>query len=76
MPRKKSLTYQDYAEGIQHLTPEEQLGLIELISAVLKKIRMARKENHSVLELEGLGSEVWKGIDPKEYLLEERQSWD
>lgn len=76
MPRKKTLTYQDYAEGIQHLAPEEQLGLIEVISAVLKKSLKTRKKRHSILELEGLGAEVWKGVDPKEYLHRERQSWD
>ena len=76
MPKKKSLTYRDYAEGIQHLSSEEQLELLELISARLKKRSKATKENHSILELEGLGAEIWKGIDPKEYLLEERQSWD
>lgn len=30
----------------------------------------------SILELEGLGKEVWKGIDVSKYIEEERNSWD
>jgi len=28
------------------------------------------------LELEGLGAEIWKGIDAQEYVMKERESWD
>lgn len=30
----------------------------------------------SLLELEGLGREVWKGIDAAQYVAEERATWD
>lgn len=30
----------------------------------------------SILELEGLGKEIWKGIDAAEYVKQERDSWD
>lgn len=30
----------------------------------------------SILELEGLGKELWKGIDAAKYVDEERKSWD
>lgn len=30
----------------------------------------------SLLKLEGLGKEVWEGIDAAEYIDEERASWD
>lgn len=30
----------------------------------------------SILELEGLGKELWEGIDPDKYVAEERDSWD
>jgi hypothetical protein len=29
----------------------------------------------SVLELEGLGEEIWQGVDVEEYLRKERSSW-
>jgi len=30
----------------------------------------------SILELRGLGKELWEGIDPAKYIEEERNSWD
>ena len=29
----------------------------------------------SLLELRGLGKEIWEGIDPVEYVKQERDSW-
>lgn len=31
---------------------------------------------HSILELQGLGKEIWGGIDAAEYVRQERDSWD
>ncbi|HEX3530424.1 MAG TPA: AbrB/MazE/SpoVT family DNA-binding domain-containing protein [Thermoanaerobaculia bacterium] len=41
-------------------------------------IRPAADEpkSHSILELCGLGKELWDGIDPVEYIRAERDSWD
>lgn len=59
MPRrKKAITYEDYVKGLQGLEPEEQLSLIELISARLKQDLRKREKKHSVLELEGLGARI------------------
>ena len=67
MPKKrKAITYEDYVEGLQDLEPEEQLSLIELISARLKQGLRKTEKKHSILELEGLGAEIWKGIDPQD----------
>ena len=30
----------------------------------------------SIMELEGLGKELWEGIDALKYIQEERASWD
>lgn len=30
----------------------------------------------SILELQGLGKEIWQGIDPAEYVAGERRAWD
>ncbi len=35
-----------------------------------------RREPVSILELRGLGKELWKDIDPAEHVDEERRSWD
>jgi hypothetical protein len=30
----------------------------------------------SILELQGLGKEIWAGVNTDEYLRRERQAWD
>ena len=76
MPDKKeTLTYDDYVKGIQALKPEEQLNLIELLSLRLKKLLLKKNKKHSILELEGLGAEIWEGIDVQKYIRKERESW-
>ena len=77
MPTKKSnLRFEDYIKGIEHLRPDEQLNLIEIISGKLKKNFKRKKLKHSIMELEGLGSHIWKGIDAQRYVTKERKSWD
>lgn len=48
---------------------------MDLISANHKK-SLKKKARHSVMELEGLGAEIWKGVDAQEYVRKERASWD
>ena len=60
-----------YAEA---LGPADQLRLIaELVSRLSGELN---PQPRSLLELEGLGEEVWKAVDVKEYLRQERSSWD
>jgi hypothetical protein len=74
--KKLNLRFEDYVRGIEHLRPDEQLSLIEIISTKLKKVLKQKKTKHSIMELEGLGSEIWKGIDAQQYVNKERESWD
>jgi len=77
MPTKnKFLAFEDYVRGIQGLKPDEQLSLVEIISARLKKILKKGSVKHSIMELEGLGAHIWKGVDVQDYILKERKSWD
>ena len=77
VPRSNaSETYEEYVKKIETLTPEEQLSLLEILSAAIKKSLRAKRVKHSVLELEGLGAEIWKMIDAQEYVRKERNSWD
>lgn len=73
--KRTPLSYDDCARSVRMLTPEEQLKLMELISANLRKTLKIRKK-HSIMELKGLEAEIWKGIDAQEYVRRERASWD
>jgi hypothetical protein len=74
--KKLALSFEDYVKGIESLRPDEQLNLIEIISSRLKKNLKRKKVKHSVMELEGLGVHIWKGVDPQQYVIKERKSWD
>ena len=74
--KKSTLRFEDFVRGIEHLRPDEQLSLIEIMSARLKRKLKHKKGKHSVMELEGLGAPIWKQIDAQQYVREERESWD
>lgn len=44
--------------------------VIHILSRTLEEGPM-----HSLEELHGLGKECWEGIDPAEYIRQERDSW-
>jgi hypothetical protein len=71
---------------LEELTPAEQAE-VETFAAFLlarrsrEKLRLltdeasAEEPQHSILELKGLGKEIWSGIDAQEYVDQERHSW-
>ena len=74
--KKLTLRFEDYVKGIGRLRPDEQLNLMEIISARLRTNLKRKKQKHSVMELEGLGAPIWKGVDAQQYVCKERKSWD
>ena len=72
-----SYTYEGVLNYARRLTDTEQLRLLEDLAAVIRQQQTEEAEEslHSLLELEGLGAELWEGIDPQKYIEEERKSW-
>ncbi|MEM6839687.1 MAG: hypothetical protein AAF609_22970 [Cyanobacteria bacterium P01_C01_bin.120] len=68
-------SYQDVRRQAEALSPNEQLRLLEEL-AVMVRNRMPVKPSHSIMELEGLGKEIWRGLDAQEYVNQERASWN
>ena len=68
-------TYQDIRRQVEDLTSDEQLQLLEELAAMVRR-RMIEKPKRSILELEGLGKEIWHGLDAQEYVHQERASWN
>lgn len=64
-----------YQEYIKPLPDKEKLRLIAKVSSVLAETEIERPKR-SLLELEGLGKEIWEGIDAQEYVNELRNEWD
>jgi hypothetical protein len=73
---KTRLTYDDVVATLPTLAPAEQLNLLEVLSSVLKKAIQPEVKRHTLLELEGLGAEVWSKVNVEDYLRQERDSWN
>ncbi|MBI5787409.1 MAG: hypothetical protein HZA78_00945 [Candidatus Schekmanbacteria bacterium] len=77
MPGKKAaISYKKLVREVSLLEPEEQISLAEMIFTQIKGKIAKRGDKHSVMELEGLGAEIWQGIDAQQYVSGERNSWD
>lgn len=67
-----------YQQYIKPLSNVEKIRLIIKVSKDIKEneIEIEKPKTRSLLELEGLGAEIWKGIDPDEYVNELRNEWE
>ena len=68
-----SSAYEDARKSVEALPPADQLRLVAELASRLS-VNLDRKPR-SLLELEGLGQDVWQGVDVDEYLRRERSSW-
>jgi hypothetical protein len=70
-------TYHEVRRLAESLTPNEQMQLIEDLSRLIQqRFTLTPKPKRSILELRGLGKEIWNGIDAQEYVNQERDSWN
>lgn len=67
-----------YQQYIKPLSPDEQLKLLAKMAQELVNNGEAAEptKKRSLLELEGLGAEIWEGIDAQEYVNELRNEWE
>ncbi|MCI0690674.1 hypothetical protein L0337_01560 [candidate division KSB1 bacterium] len=66
-----------YERHIKPLPSHKQLKLVELIARKMAQaIETANSPQRSLMELHGLGAEIWEGIDAQEYVNELRKEWD
>lgn len=69
-----------YEQHIKPMPIPEQLRLVVLITQQLAEempeVETAVKPKRSLMELHGLGAEIWQGVDAQEYVNELRQEWD
>jgi hypothetical protein len=58
-------------EAAQHLTRDEQQKLLDALRS-----SRSMEPPRRITEMRGLGKDLWRGVDPKDYLNAERDSWD
>lgn len=63
-------------EKLQERAQNEHRSLAQQVIHILHQVMVEEKEPLSIMGLEGLGKELWEGIDAVEYVREERDSWD
>jgi hypothetical protein len=68
-------TYYEVLGRVQSLTPTDQLRLLEELTALVRR-QVTARPRRSILELQGLGKEIWRGIDAQGYVDRERASWN
>ena len=66
---KMEISFQKLLDTIEQLTPDEKV-------VIKKKLIREKVKKHSIMELEGLGADLWKRIDVEKYIRKERKSWD
>jgi len=67
--------YENALQLAVSLSREDQQRLIAELAARAEG-EVTTEPQHSIMELEGLGKEIWEGIDAQEYVNEERASWN
>jgi len=68
-------SYESALQMAESLSHDDRLRLIEELKAATAKDGPSEPQ-HSIMELRGLGAELWEGIDAQEYVNGERDSWN
>ena len=69
------MTYTEILTQIRELEPIEQADLLAALAGIVRQ-QLPQRKRRSILELEGLGAEIWEGINAREYVRREREAWD
>lgn len=70
------MTVAEVMEQAQALSIRERKELAKWLIDTLDEPAPTTEKKHSILELAGLGAEIWEGIDAQEYVDELRNEWD
>lgn len=65
--------YEEALRQVQSLSPSDQKRLLDEIRQDLGEEASA---SVSILELKGLGKDLWQGMDAQDRVRRERDSWD
>ena len=69
------MSVSELLEQVQGLDSADQLLLLERIAGMIRH-QADSIPKRSILELQGLGKEIWQNVDAQEYVNQERESWN
>ncbi len=67
--------YNHVIAEIKTLKLSDQLRLLEEMAMLIRK-GASKQTPRSILEIKGKGKDIWKGLNVKAYIDEERSSWN
>jgi hypothetical protein len=67
--------YYEVLKRMHRLTPAEQQRLLEELASLVQR-KVLPQPRRSVLDLQGLGKDIWSDIDAQEYVDKERTVWN
>jgi hypothetical protein len=67
--------YNHVIAEIKTLNISDQLRVLEKMAAIIRE-KTSAGSTRSILELKGKGKSIWKGLDVKAYINQERSSWN
>ncbi len=70
------MTVEAIMEEIRSLSLTERKRLISAIVDTLTESSASVPKKRSILEFEGVGAEIWQGVDAQEYVNQLRDEWD
>jgi hypothetical protein len=73
--RSMATPYENILRNVESLSRAEQLRLISELAEYLR-MHTAPDTHTSILELQGLGKEIWQNMDAQAYVDDERASWN
>jgi hypothetical protein len=62
----------------QQIKPLPRAARLQLLARIAQDLAVSDEPRHdrSIMELHGLGAEIWQGIDAQQYVNELRDEWD
>ena len=62
----------------QQIKPLPRAARLQLLARIAQDLAAddEDKDKRSIMELHGLGAEIWQGIDAQQYVNEMRDEWD
>lgn len=70
------MNVQDILHEAEMLSEAERRELIEKLIARQAEPKAKLYARRNLMELAGLGAEIWQGIDAQEYVTQLRDEWD
>jgi hypothetical protein len=69
------IKHEDLISEIKNLKLADQLRLLEEVASLIRQKSGESNRYRSIMELKGRGKDIWKDLNLKDYLNEERSSW-